>query len=386
MKTPVYLDYMATTPIDPRVIESMLTAMGPTGNYGNPSSVQHAFGQRAACAVNVAREQIANAVGATAPDIIFTSGATEANNLALLGGANFYQRSGKHIITLTTEHKAVLDTMDHLSKTGFEITYLNPCTNGLLDIDTLSAALRPDTILVSVMHVNNEIGVIQDIAAIGDLLRGKGIIFHVDAAQSAGKIPINLSQLSVDLMSFSAHKNYGPKGIGALYVRHKPRIRLQAQSWGGGQENGLRAGTLPTHQIIGRGLAFFLSESERNTEQVYLRTLANKLWNGIRDLPGIVLHGHPTQRVAGNLNFSLPGIDGADLLPAIMDNIAVSSQSACASASGQPSYVLRALGVDAPRARSAIRLSVGRFTTDEDIQYAIGVLCSTLSRLQNISR
>jgi len=372
-KRPIYLDYMATTPIDPHIIPTMLAHMGYDGDFGNPASTQHSYGQTAAIAVEHARAQIASAVGAESQDIIFTSGATEANNLAILGAARFYQRKGRHLITMSTEHKSVLDTFRQLEREGFAVTYLAPEPNGLLDIDTLAQALRPETILVSIMHVNNEIGVIQDIAAIGELLRNKGIIFHVDAAQSAGRLAIQLNTLPVSLMSFSAHKNYGPKGIGALYVRHKPRIRLQAQSFGGGHEGGLRSGTLPTHQIVGMGEAFTLSESVRRTEQAHILQLREQLWQGICHIPGIQLNGSLEQRIAGNLNFSIAGIEGSTLLPALHE-IAVSSMSACTTASLQPSYVLRALGLSADLAHSSVRLSLGRFTTSNDIVQTIEII------------
>lgn len=383
MTRPLYFDYMATTPIDPRVIERMLEVMGPDADFGNPASIQHPYGQQAAQHVDHAREQIANVIGATPDALVFTSGATESINLALLGGARFYQRKGRHLITMTTEHKAVLDTLAHLETEGFEVTRLPPMSDGLLNLDDLAHALRPDTVLVSIMHVNNEIGVIQDIEAIGALLRGKGILFHVDAAQSAGKLPIDVCAMQVDLMSFSAHKNYGPKGVGALYVRQKPRIRLQAQSFGGGQEHGLRSGTLPTHQIVGIGAAFALGETLRVAEQQRLLQLRTHLWQNLEDLPGIQLHGHAVTRVAGNLNFSLEGIDGALLLPALHE-LALSTQSACAAASGHPSYVLRSLGISEQRARSALRLSLGRFTTDDDIKRAITVLREQLPALRRL--
>ena len=377
---PLYFDYMATTPVDPRVVEVMVQYLSPTGHFGNPASITHVYGQKAALAVERARKQVATAIGATEADIIFTSGATEANNLAILGAARFYQRKGRHVITLSTEHKAVLDSFHQLAREGFEVTYLEPQSDGLLNISSLAEALREDTVLVSIMHVNNEIGVIQDINAIGQLLRGKGIIFHVDAAQSAGRLPINLGYLPVDLMSLSAHKNYGPKGIGALYVRQKPRIRLQPQSFGGGQEGGLRAGTLPTHQIVGMGEAFALSEALRIEEQPRILTLRQHLWEGISHLPGIQLNGSTVLRIAGNLNVSFKHIDGAELIPALSE-LAVSSASACASASLQPSYVLRALGLSSDLAQSSIRLSMGRFTSTEDIEKAIAIIGREIPKL-----
>lgn len=375
---PIYLDYMATTPTDPRVVDKMLQHLGPSSDYGNPASVQHVYGQTAALAVDKARSQIADAVGCRPDEVVFTSGATEANNLAILGAARFYQRKGRHIITMSTEHKAVLDSVHHLTREGFDVTYLPPMSDGLLDLAALDNALRDDTVLVSIMHVNNEIGVVQDIAAIGHLLQGRGIVFHVDAAQSAGKMAIDLSALPVDLMSFSAHKNYGPKGIGALYVRSKPRIRLQSQSFGGGQEGGLRAGTLATHQIVGMGEAFALGELIRVEEQARILNLRQMLWDGIKHLPGIFLNGHEYQRVAGNLNISLSGKDGADLLPALHE-IAVSTTSACMSASLQPSYVLRALGLSLELALSSIRISLGRFTTHADVLQTIVIINRVMS-------
>ena len=379
-KLPIYFDYMATTPIDPRVIEQMLQFMGPTGHFGNPASVTHLYGQNAARAVENARAQVAEAIGATIEDIIFTSGATESDNLAILGAARFYQRKGKHVVTMSTEHRAVLDSFRELEREGYQVTYLSPQRDGLLNLSTLASALREDTVLVSIMHVNNEIGVVQDIGAVGELLRGKGIVFHVDAAQSAGKLAINLQELSVDLMSFSAHKNYGPKGIGALYVRHKPRIRLQPLSFGGGHEGGLRSGTLPTHQIVGMGAAFALAEADRVEEQARILSFRQRLWEGIHHLPGIHLNGHAIHRVAGNLHVSFSGIDGEALLSAL-SSLALSTGSACSSASMQPSYVLRALGLSPELAKSSIRLTMGRFTTSEQIEEAISIICHQIPRL-----
>ena len=371
---------MATTPVDPRVVEVMVQYLSPMGDFGNPASITHVYGQTAALAVEHARQQVALAVGATEEDIIFTSGATEANNLAILGAARFYQRKGRHVVTLSTEHKAVLDSCHQLEREGFEVTYLEPDAEGLLNIASLVASLRDDTILVTLMHVNNEIGVIQDIQAIGELLKGKGIIFHVDAAQSAGRLSVNLATLPVDLMSFSAHKNYGPKGIGALYVRHKPRIRLEPLSFGGGQEGGFRAGTLATHQIVGMGEAFALSETLRIEEQSRILKLRKKLWKGIATIPGIQLNGSVEHRIAGNLNVSFNGIDGSALIPALSE-LALSSASACASASLQPSYVLRALGLSSELALSSVRLSIGRFTTALDVEKAIAIICCEIQKL-----
>ncbi|KTD25970.1 MULTISPECIES: IscS subfamily cysteine desulfurase [Legionella] len=383
-KLPIYLDYMATTPVDPRVIEKMMKYLGPDGQFGNPASVTHVYGKHAAEAVEQARAQIAQVIHASPREIVFTSGATEADNLAILGAARFYQRKGRHVITLRTEHKAVLDSFQQLEREGFTVSYLNTQPDGLLNLSTLADALREDTILVSIMHANNEIGVIQDIAAIGELLRDKGIIFHVDAAQSAGKLEIDLTQLSVDLMSFSAHKIYGPKGVGALYVRHKPRIRLQPLSFGGGHEGGLRSGTLATHQIVGMGEAFALAEESRIEEQAKILGLRQQLWDGIKHLPGIRLNGHEHQRLAGNLNLTFAGIEGDSLLLALRE-IAISTTSACSAASMQPSYVLRALGLTDELAYSSIRLSIGRFTTEEQVKKVIAIIIHQINRLHKIS-
>ncbi|ABQ55151.1 TPA: IscS subfamily cysteine desulfurase [Legionella pneumophila subsp. pneumophila] len=381
---PIYFDYMATTPVDPRVVEQMIKYLGPEGDFGNPASATHEYGRVASMAVEQARSQIAETINASPQEIVFTSGATEADNLAILGAARFYKNKGMHLVTMSTEHKAVLDSFHQLEKEGFQVTYLNPESDGLLDLGKLESALRLDTILVSVMHVNNEIGVIQDIASIGELLRNRGIIFHVDAAQSAGKLPIDLSQLSVDLMSFSAHKNYGPKGVGALYVRHKPRIRLQPLSYGGGHEGGLRSGTLPTHQIVGMGEAFAIAEADRIPEQTRILNLRKQLWDGIRHLPAIKLNGHEHRRIAGNLNVSFVGLNGDSLLFALSE-LAISTTSACSSASIQPSYVLRAIGLTDTEAQSTIRLSIGRFTSEVQIKKAIDIICTQVSRLHELS-
>lgn len=381
---PIYFDYMATTPVDPRVVEQMIKYLGPDGDFGNPASVTHVYGKDAAQAVERARGLIADSINASVQDIVFTSGATESDNLAILGAAHFYKNKGTHLVTMSTEHKAVLDSFHQLEKEGFQVTYLDPEPDGLLNIQKLEQSLRQDTILVSIMHVNNEIGVIQDIATIGELLRNKGIVFHVDASQSAGKIAIDLKKLSVDLMSFSAHKNYGPKGIGALYVRHKPRIRLKALTFGGGHEGGLRSGTLPTHQIVGMGMAFSLAEHERENEQVRILNYRKQLWDGIKHLPGIHLNGHEDQRVAGNLNVSFAGLDGDSLLLAL-NQLAISTTSACSSVSIQPSYVLKALGLTDELAQSTIRLSIGRFTEEEQISLAIDIINTQVNRLHEIS-
>ena len=377
---PIYLDYMATTPVDPAVITCMLPYLGLDGLFANATS-QHYLGQQAACAVETARAEIAHAVGASVDSLIFTSGATESNNLAILGAARFYQRKGQHLITMSTEHKSVLEPFQKLEREGFSVTYLSPQSSGLLDLNTLQSALRADTILVSIMHVNNEIGVIQDIAAIGQLLERRGIIFHVDAAQSAGRLALDLHTLPVHLMSFSGHKNYGPKGIGALYIRQKPRIRLQALMFGGGHEQGLRPGTLPTHQIVGMGAAFALSDSLRVSEQARILELRDHLWQQLQTIPGILCNGCMHQRIAGNLNISFAGIDGTVLLPAL-HQLALSSMTACAANRHQTSYVLRALGVDSDLAKSALRISIGRFTTREQIDVAAGIIRDAILRLR----
>ncbi|QRN04307.1 IscS subfamily cysteine desulfurase [Legionella sp. MW5194] len=381
---PIYFDYMATTPVDPRVVARMLQYLGPDGMFGNPSSISHPYGKEAAAAVETARAQIAEVIHAEARDLVFTSGATEANNLAILGAARFYQHKGRHLITMSTEHKAVLDCVHQLKKEGFTVTCLPPEPDGLLSLDRLKAALTPETILVSVMHVNNETGVIQDITAIGELLKDKGIIFHVDAAQSVGKLPVDLEHMPVGLMSLSSHKNYGPKGIGALYIRHKPRLRLLPLSYGGGHEQGLRSGTLATHQIVGMAEAFYLGEQTRVAEQARLLAMRQRLWQGIRHLPGIRLNGHEHQRIAGNLNLTFKGIEGETLLLALRE-LAVSTASACSSASNQPSYVLKALGLSDEDAYSSIRLSLGRFTTEADIEKAIHTICQQVTRLHEIA-
>jgi cysteine desulfurase len=376
------MDYMATTPIDPFVLEKMIGYMGPSGHFGNPSSITHPYGRVAAVAVEHARQDVAQLIGATPEDIVFTSGATEANNLAILGASLFYERKGRHIITLSTEHKSVLDSFHHLEQQGFEVTYLKPQPDGLLDLETLSHALRQDTVLVSIMHVNNEIGVIQDIEAIGRMLCHKGVIFHVDGAQSAGKIAIDLASLPVHLMSFSAHKIYGPKGVGALFVRHKPRIRLKAQSFGGAHENGMRSGTLPTHQIVGMGEAFKRASFLYCEEQARILQLREQLWAGINHLPGIALNGSLTKRVSGNLNIRFEGLDNQALLIALHE-LALSTTSACAASKMKPSYVLKALGLNDASAQSSIRLSLGRFTSKDEIKRTIDIFCEQIPLLQS---
>jgi cysteine desulfurase len=382
MKRPIYLDYSATTPVDPRVAAKMIPFL--TENFGNPASRSHVYGWDTEAAVEEAREQVADLVGADAKEIVFTSGATESINLALKGAANFYQTKGKHLITVATEHKATLDSMRDLERQGFELTYLQPEPDGLLDMGKFKAALRPDTIIVSIMMVNNEIGVIQDIAAIGNICREKGIIFHVDSAQATGKVPIDLSTLKVDLMSFSAHKTYGPKGMGALYVRRKPRVRIEAQIHGGGHERGFRSGTLATHQIVGMGEAFRLAKLEMATENDRIRMLRDRLWRGLSEMEEVFLNGDLEQRVPHNLNVSFNYVEGESLIMAIKD-IAVSSGSACTSASLEPSYVLRALGRSDELAHSSIRFSIGRFTTVEDVDYTINLLKTKVGKLRELS-
>ena len=382
MKFPIYLDYSATTPIDPRVVEAMLPYL--TEKFGNPASRSHQYGWDAEAAVEKARAEVAALVSADPKEIVWTSGATEANNLAIKGAANFYQGKGKHLITLKTEHKAVLDTMRELERQGFDVTYLDVLPNGLVDMAALEAALRPDTILVSIMAVNNEIGVIQPIAEIGELLRGKGILFHVDAAQATGKIDIDLSMLKVDLMSFSAHKTYGPKGIGALYVRRKPRVRLEAQMHGGGHERGMRSGTLATFLIVGMGEAFRLARLEMHEENKRITALRDRLLKGLSDMPEIYVNGDLEHRVPHNLNLSFAYVEGESMIMAVKD-IAVSSGSACTSASLEPSYVLRALGLTDELAHSSIRFSIGRFTTEEEIDYTVDLLHKQIGRLRELS-
>ncbi len=381
-KLPIYLDFSATTPVDPRVAEKMITYL--TEQFGNPASRSHAYGWDAEKAVEQARAEVAALVNADPREIVWTSGATESDNLAIKGAAQFYKGKGKHLITVKTEHKAVLDTCRELERQGFEVTYLDPEPNGLLDLDKFAAAIRLDTILASVMHVNNEIGVIQDIEAIGELCRSKGVLFHVDAAQSTGKAPIDLAKLKVDLMSFSAHKTYGPKGIGALYVRRKPRIRLEAQMHGGGHERGMRSGTLPTHQIVGMGEAFRIAREEMAAENERIRMLRDKLWAGISQMEEVHLNGDMQRRVPHNLNASFNFVEGESLMMAIK-GLAVSSGSACTSASLEPSYVLKALGHSDELAHSSIRFSIGRFTTEEEIDYAVQIIHKHVGKLRELS-
>jgi cysteine desulfurase len=381
---PIYLDYSATTPVDERVAEKMCAYLTRQGQFGNPASRSHEFGWKAEAAVEEARAQVARLVNADPREIVWTSGATESDNLAIKGAAHFYRKQGGHIITLKTEHKAVLDSCRQLEREGYEVTYMEPEPSGLLDLAKLEAAMRSDTVLVSVMHVNNEIGVIQDIAAIGELCRDRRIIFHVDAAQSAGKVPIDLEKLKVDLMSFSAHKIYGPKGIGALYVRRKPRVRLEAQMHGGGHERGLRSGTLPTHQIVGMGEAFRIAGEEMEEENRRIRMLRDRLWNGLNEMEEVYLNGDMDQRVPHNLNVSFNYVEGESLIMALKD-MAVSSGSACTSSSLEPSYVLRALGRNDELAHSSIRFTIGRYTTQEEIDYIIARVREKVTKLRELS-
>ena len=382
LKFPIYLDYSATTPVDPRVAAKMIPYL--TEHFGNPASRSHAYGWETEAAVEEARDQVAKLVNADPKEIVWTSGATESNNLAIKGAAHFYSGKGKHIVTLRTEHKAVLDTFRELEREGFEATYLDPLPNGLIDLDAFRAALRPDTVLVSIMFVNNEIGVIQPIAELGEICREKGIIFHVDAAQATGKVVIDLEKLKVDLMSFCAHKTYGPKGIGALYVRRKPRIRLEAQMHGGGHERGMRSGTLATHQIVGMGEAFRLAREEMGAENERIRMLRDRLLKGLSDIEATFVNGDLEARVPHNLNISFAYVEGESLIMAIKE-VAVSSGSACTSASLEPSYVLRALGREDELAHSSIRFSIGRFTTEEEIDFTIDLLHRKIDKLRELS-
>ena len=383
-KLPIYLDYSATTPVDPRVAKVMMDCLTYDGNFGNPASRSHAFGWNAEEAVEKARQQVASLVNCDPKEIVWTSGATESNNLAIKGAAHFYSKKGKHLITLKTEHKAVLDTCRQLEREGFEVTYLEPMDNGLVDLDVLKATIREDTVLISIMHVNNEIGVIQDIQAIGEIARENKVIFHVDAAQSPGKEKIDLQAMKVDLMSFSAHKIYGPKGIGALFVRRKPRIRIEAQMHGGGHERGMRSGTLPTHQIVGMGEAFSLAEAEMDSENIRIKALRDRLLDGLKDIEEVYINGDIQHRVPHNLNMSFNFVEGESLIMALKD-IAISSGSACTSASLEPSYVLRALGRDDELAHSSLRFSIGRFTTEQDVDHAIKVIRTAVNKLRDLS-
>jgi cysteine desulfurase len=381
-KRPIYLDYSATTPVDPRVAAQMIPWL--TENFCNPASRSHRYGWDAESAVELAREHVASLVGCDPKEIVWTSGATEAINLALKGAAHFYKDKGKHLVTVKTEHKATLDTMRELEREGFEVTYLDVDADGLVDLGTFEAALRPDTIVVSVMYVNNEIGVIQDIAAMGEMTRKRGIVFHVDSAQATGKLAIDLSKLKVDLMSFSAHKTYGPKGVGALFVRRKPRVRIEAQMHGGGHERGMRSGTLPTHQIVGMGEAFRIAKQEMAVENERIRMLRDRLWKGLSAIEEVYVNGDLDARVPHNLNVSFNYVEGESLIMAVKD-IAVSSGSACTSASLEPSYVLRALGRSDELAHSSIRFTIGRFTTQADVDYTVDLLRRKIEKLRELS-
>ncbi|MCM5568899.1 IscS subfamily cysteine desulfurase [Burkholderiaceae bacterium FT117] len=382
MRLPIYLDYSATTPVDPRVVDKMVPWLYE--HFGNPASRSHPYGWEAEKAVEEARGQVAALVNCDPREIVWTSGATESINLALKGAAHFYKERGRHLVTVRTEHKATLDTMRELERQGFEVTYLEVRPDGLIDLDAFVAALRPDTIVASVMYVNNEIGVIQDVARLGEICRERGIVFHVDAAQATGKLPIDLGALKVDLMSFSAHKTYGPKGVGALYIRRKPRVRIEAQIHGGGHERGFRSGTLPTHQIVGMGEAFRIAREEMATENERVRMLRDRLLNGLSQIEEVYVNGDLEQRVPHNLNMSFNYVEGESLIMAIKD-IAVSSGSACTSASLEPSYVLRALGRSDELAHSSIRFSVGRFTTEEEVDFAVDLIRKRVGKLREMS-
>jgi cysteine desulfurase len=384
MQTPTYMDYSSTTPVDHRVAQKMAECLTLEGTFGNPASRSHYYGWQAEAAVDKARNQVAELVGADPREIVWTSGATESNNLALKGIAHFYKKKGKHIITLKTEHKAILDTCRQLEREGFEVTYMSPLPSGLLDIEEFKATIREDTILASFMHVNNEIGVIQDLQVIGNICRENKVFFHVDAAQSVGKMPINLTELPVDLMSFSAHKIYGPKGMGALYVSRKPRVRLEAQMHGGGHERGMRSGTLATHQIVGMGEAFAIAQEMMADEEVRTRRLRDRLYAGFSDMEEVKVNGDMEQRIGNNLNISFNYVEGESLMMAI-NGIAVSSGSACTSSSLEPSYVLRAIGLSDELSASSIRFSVGRFTTEEDVDAAITLVRQKVEKLRELS-
>ncbi len=379
---PIYMDYSATNPCDDRVVEAMIPWL--RNHFGNPASRSHAWGWEAEAAVEKARTQVADLIGADPREIVWTSGATESNNLAIKGAAHFYQSRGKHIITVKTEHKAVLDTCRELERQGFEVTYLDVQADGLVNLEAFAAAIRPDTILASVMFVNNEIGVIQDIAALGAVCREKGVVFHVDAAQATGRVAFDLSRLPVDLMSLTAHKAYGPKGVGALFVRRKPRVRLEAQMHGGGHERGMRSGTLPTHQIVGMGMAYAIAKAEMATENERIRMLHDRLLKGLQGIEQVFINGHLEQRVPHNLNISFNYVEGESLIMGIK-GLAVSSGSACTSASLEPSYVLRALGRSDELAHSSLRITIGRWTTEADIDYAIETITSNVARLRDLS-
>ena len=384
MKLPIYFDYASTTPVDPRVVIKMQDCLSLDGNFGNPASRSHSFGWKAEEATEEARSNVAKLVNCDPREIVWTSGATESDNLAIKGSARFNKSKGNHIITSKVEHKAVLDSCRQLEREGFEVTYLDPGTNGIVTPLMVSNAITDQTILVSLMHINNEIGVINDIESIGKVTREKGVIFHVDAAQSTGKLPIDLSQLEVDLMSFSAHKTYGPKGIGALYARRKPRVRLEAQIHGGGHERGMRSGTLATHQIVGMGEAFRIAREDMTEDNIRIKFLRDKFWEGLNDMEEVYLNGDQEQRAAGFLNVSFNYVEGESLIMALKD-IAVSSGSACTSASLEPSYVLRAIGLKDELAHSSIRFAIGRFTTKEEVEYTIGLVRNAVGKLRELS-
>ena len=381
---PIYLDYSSTTPVDPRVAAKMSECLTKEGVFGNPASRSHSFGWESEKLIDEARGHVAKLIKANKKEIVWTSGATESDNLAIKGAAHFYKEKGNHLITLTTEHKAVLDTMRHLETEGFEVTYMNPKDNGLVDIDELKSLIKPTTTVISIMHVNNEIGVIQDLETIGKICRDNKIVFHVDAAQSPGKVDIDVDKYNIDLLSLSAHKVYGPKGIGALYVRRKPRIRLQPQMHGGGHERGFRSGTLPTHQVVGMGEAFKIAEEEMESDNKRISILRDKLWNGLNSIEEIYLNGDMKQRIPGNLNVSFNFVEGESLIMAIKD-MAVSSGSACTSASLEPSYVLRALGRSDELAHSSIRISIGKYTTEEEIDYSVSLIKEAVAKLRELS-
>ena len=384
MKLPIYMDYSASTPVDPRVAEKMMACLTPEGNFGNPASRSHLFGWKAEEAVETARRNVADLIGADPREIVWTSGATESDNLAIKGVAHFYHKKGKHIITSKIEHKAVLDATRQLEREGYEVTYLTPGSDGLITPQMVADALRDDTILVSLMHINNEIGTITDIAAIGELTRKHGVLFHVDAAQSAGKIPLDMQEMKVDLLSLCAHKIYGPKGVGALYVRRKPRVRIEAQIHGGGHERGMRSGTLATHQIVGMGEAFRIAKEEMDSEKQRLISLRDRFWSQIQDMEEVYVNGSFDERYPGNLNVSFAFVEGESLLMSLKD-LAVSSGSACTSASLEPSYVLRALGLNDEMAHSSIRFSFGRFTTEEEVDYAAAQVRTAVDKLRELS-
>ena len=384
MEKPIYFDYLATTPVDPRVVEKMVHCLSIEGNFGNPASRSHLYGWKAEEAVENGRRQVADLIKADPREIVWTSGATESDNLAIKGVAHFYAKKGKHIVTSKIEHKAVLDTCRQLEREGFDVTYLDPGSNGLITPEAVKDALRADTILVSIMHANNEIGTVNDIAEIGEMTRAAGVLFHVDAAQSAGKVEIDMENMKVDLLSLSGHKMYGPKGIGVVYVRRKPRVRLEAQMHGGGHERGMRSGTLPTHQIVGMGEAAEVAQEGMELEAVRLKALRRRFWDGIKDIEEVHINGDAVHRLPGALNVSIAFVEGESLIMSLKD-LAVSSGSACTSASLEPSYVLRALGLSDELAHSSLRFSFGRFTTDDDVDAAVAQLRTAVEKLRDLS-